>query len=420
MAALALFGGCAEIRPPRVTDDHFFPALPEPPRVQYLRSFNGSEDFKKRQPLLDYLAGAEKSQPYEISKAFSVAAWKGRIYVTDSFGLKGLNVFDLENRRFYVLGKEPGIGEIRKPIHVFVDEEGFKYISDLVKRQVLVYSPDDLYMRSYGDGSSFLPVSCAVHGREVYILDIAKDRIKSDNPAEEDYEERRDQILVLDKETGKPLRRLGRHGKGEDGFLFASFMTIDRLGNLYVSDALNYRVVKLDGQGNVLGTFGRHGDRPGDFAQMKGIAVDQNGLIYVVDAAFQLAQVFDNAGTPLFMLGGPRAPQGAMDLPAGIWIDYNNLDYFNDYFGEDFEPECLIIVANQLSPKNRIAVYAFGKRQGLDYSKQAPVAALDQKPAKPLWRLTVLPPEAAPVQAEPPPPSLKSKSEEKIEGTVVR
>jgi hypothetical protein len=407
-AAVFLLHGCSSApeRAP-IGEEHFFPAPPDLPRVQYLRSFNGSPDFENRNTFLDYLAGGKPATVYELRKPFSVASWKGRIYVTDSFGLQGVNVFDLENHRFFILGKDAGLGEIKKPIHVFVDSEGFKYISDLFRKQVVVYGPDDRFVRAYGDGRSFLPVACVAHGGEVYVLDVLKDRVRPEAAADEWDEIRRDQILVLDKESGRPLRRLGMHGSPRDGFSFASFLACDRLGNLYVSDFMNYRVVKLDAQGNVLTVFGRQGDRAGDFAQLKGIAVDPDGMIYVVDAAFQAVQVFDNSGRPLFAMGGPKAAQGPMDLPAGIWIDRHNLEYLRDYLHPDFEPEYLILVANQISPEHRVAIYAYGKRRSVSYPAGDSIATLDRPvpgggEVKPLWTLPVLPGEGSAAAPTPP------------------
>jgi hypothetical protein len=393
---LCLAGCAAAIVRPEITDEHFFPAPPDLPRVQFVRSFNGSPDFVEENRFLDYLAGAKPEPRYEIAKPFSVAAWKGRIYVTDSFGPQSLNVFDLEHGRFVVLGKEPGREQLKKPIHVSVDDAGFKFVSDRERRQVVVYGPDDAYARVYGDGVSFVPVSCVARGREVYVLDVMEDRVAPEIAGAGYTKVRRDQILVLDRDTGRPLRRIGGHGSGEEGFSFASFLAIDSRGDLYVADCLNYRIVKLDAAGNVLAAFGRQGDRAGDFAQMKGIAVDPQGLIWVVDAAFQAVQVFDNAGRPLFAFGGPRAPQGAMDLPAGIWIDTHNLEYFRDLYHPDFEPEYLVLVANQLSPRHRVAVYAYGRRKGVEYPGAGEIRTLEAAPRQALWTLAVVPAEASP------------------------
>ena len=164
----------------------------------------------------------------------------------------------------------------------------------------------------------------------------------------------------------------------------------------------------MDSQGNVLAAFGRHGDRAGDFAQMKGVAVDSRGFIYVVDAAFQIVQAFDNAGAPLFVLGGPRAPQGPMNLPAGIWIDRDNVEYFRDLYAPDFTPEYLILVANQLSPRNKVAVYAYGKRKGSQYPAGDQVTTLDKAQGKVLWQMPIYPPDASQTS---PPPASASKEE---------
>ncbi len=405
-AALALIVclGCqTQPEAPVITDEYFFPYPPDPPRIQYLTSLNGSRDFAERKPFLEYLAGAEEPLDYSIEKPFSVATWKGRIYVTDSFGLKGLNVFDLEDRRFYVLGTEPGPGQLRKPVHVFVGDDGLKYVSDLVTSRVTVFSAsDDSYVRSYGDGESFLPVACVAHGAEVYVLDIAKDEVKTGfptPPGEEPLEIRRDQILVLDKQTGRPLRRIGRHGQGQDGFSFASFMSVDRLGNLYISDAFNHRIVKMDPEGSVLASFGKHGRGAGHFAHLKSVAVDRRGIVYVVDAGFQAVQAFDNAGTPLFAMGGPRAPRGRMDLPAGVWIDYENVKYFEEFCGPDFEPEYLILVTNQLSRTHRVSVYAYGKRTSWEYPPEDRLTTLENQDP-PLWRMEVFAPDVTSASLE--------------------
>lgn len=390
-AAICLVAGCGVVpQKTAVTEAHFFPPAPDLPRMQFVRSFNGSTDFTPRNKLLDYLAGREEAPRYEIVKPFSVAAQKGRIYVTDSFGPRGLSVFDLAERRFYMLGVAPGPGQLAKPINVFADAEGFKYVSDLARRQVIVYGPDDGFVRTYGDGKTFKPIACVAHGDEVFVLDADyNESPAADDPAER-IQVRRDQIVVLDKTTGKALRRIGAHGTGNAGMNRASFMAVDRRGDLYVVDTFNHRILKMDARGRVLASFGRHGDQPGDFVTTKGVAVDREGLIYAVDVGFQTVQVFDNDGTPLFAFGGPRAPEGPMDLPAGIWVDYQNLEYFRDWIAPDFKAEYLVLVANQGSRKHRVAVYARGTREGLEYPAEDAVTRLgDAGERKVLWELPV-------------------------------
>ncbi len=394
-AAVCLIAGCrGGPGAAGITDEFFFPSANEP-HMQYLRSFNGSPDFVTKSfwgDVLEYFAGAEERPQYELEKPFSVASHRGKVYVTDSFGPNGLSVFDIPGNRFYVLGITPGPGQLRKPINVFIDQEGYKYVSDLVRRQVVVFDTEDKFARTYGDGTTFKPVACVVDNEQVFVLDIDFDEEPDPENPQEKLQVRRDQILVLDKVTGKALRRIGGHGRDRDGMNFASFMAIDRRGDLYVGDALNYRVLKLDDQGRVLASFGRHGDQPGDFVQIKGVAVDREGLIYVVDTAFQVAQVFDNGGRPLFHFGGPRVPQGAMDLPAGIWIDYESAEYFEDYFGPDFKAQYVVLVANQLSKKHRVTVYAYGKSTAREYPPEQAIRTLDgDTERKVLWEFPVVP-----------------------------
>ena len=77
-----------------ITEDYFTPIPPDLPLIQYVRSFNGSADFREKNALIDYISGRENVKDYVIEKAFSVASVPGKLYVTDSFGAKGLNVFE--------------------------------------------------------------------------------------------------------------------------------------------------------------------------------------------------------------------------------------------------------------------------------------------------------------------------------------
>ncbi|MCA8960627.1 MAG: hypothetical protein KDC38_08950 [Planctomycetes bacterium] len=385
---VALVLACSNTPDAGISDAAFFPRdKSDPPRIQFLRGLNGSIDIvPKRSSVVSFLAGREEGEDYVVEKPFAVASDKDRVYVTDSFGAQGLAVFQLAQRGFYLLGKTRGGGYLRKPIHIFVDEAGNKFVSDKLRRQVVMFGPDDAFIRSYGD-EEYTPVASVVHGDELFVLDITDDP----DPEDENLQHRRDQIAVVDLNTGAVVRRIGQNGYGHDGFSFATHMSIDRLGNLYVADTNNYRILKIDREGRVLAEFGRNGDRPGDFHKIKGVAVDRDGLIYVVDAAFQVVQVFDNAGTPLFAFGGHTVEVGPMDLPAGIWIDYENVELFRDQIADDFEAEYLVYVANQLSRTCRIGVYAFGKRRGFEYPAMTELKLLDENDDVE-WKLPVFPP----------------------------
>ena len=63
----------------------FFPPPPDQPRLQFLVSYSGAEDFggAKSNFFETFLLGAPKQRPGLISKPYGVAIHKGKIYVCD-------------------------------------------------------------------------------------------------------------------------------------------------------------------------------------------------------------------------------------------------------------------------------------------------------------------------------------------------
>lgn len=100
------------------------------------------------------------------------------------------------------------------------------------------------------------------------------------------------QIHKYDR-TGNLLTSWGGQGSENGQFSFApppngppvngGFITLDELGNVYVSDAFNNRVQKFDPNGNFIGSWGTLGDG-GTALNIPGpISSDLNGNIFVAD-----------------------------------------------------------------------------------------------------------------------------------------
>ncbi len=93
-------------------------------------------------------------------------------------------------------------------------------------------------------------------------------------------------------------RSWGSKGAGDNQFETPHSLTIDRFGNVYVTDTGNNRVEKFSSNGTLLEKWGSKGSGDGQFNQLHDIAVDPNGnFVYTVELANHRVQKFDNNGT---------------------------------------------------------------------------------------------------------------------------
>lgn len=73
----------------------------------------------------------------------------------------------------------------------------------------------------------------------------------------------------------------------------------DSAGNIYVLDASNAHVQKLDAEGKFLKTIGRRGQGPGEFQSPTSMDVDGENNLFVFDAMGRKIEVFSSEGKPL-------------------------------------------------------------------------------------------------------------------------
>ncbi len=336
-----LLFGCATPREKKV-ETVFYPPLPERPRLQFLHSITTEEDIgKKGSAFQEWLTGKSPRKKI-IGKPYDIGASKGKIYVLDRVSRK-LLILDLANKRFDYL-TDRRLGALRDPSGIWVAEDDIKYVADMKRRQVVVFGRDNEYLGAYGNKDLFgKPTDVAVYGKKVYVCDMGKNR-----------------IFVLDKDTGKVKRTIGKPGAKKSSFYKPTHVIVDHEGNIYVNDSFNFTVQKFNPEGKFLRSFGSLGDTLGSFARPKGLAIDREGHLYVADAAFENVQIFDDeTGQLLLFIGGFGPFPGSMYLPAGIYIDYDNLEYFSKYGDKDFRLKYLVYVANMYG-NHKLNVYGFG------------------------------------------------------------
>ena len=339
----------------------FFPSPPDQPRLQFLTSYSGAADFgggPKAGFLERFLLGAPEKTPERIQKPYGVAIHQGKIYVCD-ISQRQIKVLDLNKNSFGVFSSGTSF---QSPVNIFIEPDGTKYVADSLGGAVFVYNDKDKLVSFLGKDLQIKPVDVAVRGKYAYVTDANTN-----------------QVLVLDKASGKLIQRIGGEQSTDDTeqgsekySALISGITLDEQGNIYVSDKLNSTVTKYDGSGEILRTYGRYGSAPGSLIRAKGVAVDREERLWVVDAGPATAvKVYRDDGQLLMYFGTLGKQPGLMYMPAGVRIDYDNVELFRKYAVNGARLEFVVLVTNQFGP-HKVSVYGFGQFPGMAQPPEPP------------------------------------------------
>jgi len=343
---IVFLGGCAttptEEPESRTRDYVFFPAPPAEPRFQHLLSFSEERDIvgESENKFATFVLGEAPPQK-PILKPYGISLHDGKIYVCDTVGGLLEEVDLRENKIRYI--RPSGLGTLRKPINIFIEGDGTRYVADTVLGQVKIYSKTEEYLGAIGSKDEMKPTDVVAGPDRLYVADLANNNVR-----------------VFDKATRDELYTLPREGDDEKAALFLpTNLALDAEGRLYVSDAGAFHVQKYDPDGRYLSTIGSHGNALGQFGRPKGIAVDRSNRLYVVDAALQVIQVFDEDGKLLLFFGEPNKSTVSFVLPAQVIVDYDHIDYFRQFAAPGFQIENLVLVTNQYGAR-KVNVFGFG------------------------------------------------------------
>ena len=146
--------------------------------------------------------------------------------------------------------------------------------------------------------------------------------------------------LTGDSGDGGPATR-ARFGRIEG-------LAVDPAGNLYIADAGNYRIRRVDTSGTIetivgTGEFGWDGDggpaASASVTAMSGLATDRNGNLYIADTWSNRIRVIDTEGMISTIAGtgkagrsgdGGPAVEARLDHPSGVAIDGTGIVYIAD------------------------------------------------------------------------------------------
>jgi DNA-binding beta-propeller fold protein YncE len=303
--------------PPRLL---VWPLPPDPPRIRYVTSYHGVNDFKTKKPgrWKTLLLGEEDAslKPSDaLVKPYGIAVSDdGRVFVSDT-AARRVFTFDPDSKTVSFVG-ESGTGKLTKPIGVAVGDEGRVFVADATLNRVFAYGPDGRVVLAMGqEGELKAPSGLAADrvNKRIYVADAALHH-----------------ILCYSAVDGTLLKTIGQRGDEPGNFNFPTNLFVDNKGRLYVTDTMNFRVQVLDADGRVVRVFGTQGDTGGSLNRPKGVGVDSEGHIYVADTSFNNFQVFDPEGHLLLFVGSGGIEPGEFQLPAGLYVDTRDRIYVAD------------------------------------------------------------------------------------------
>lgn len=349
--AILIFSGCQQpVTEEKVMEPIFFPKPPDKARLQFLKSFSGPEDIGVEGPSAweKFIVG-EAENKEAILKPYGLAIFQGKLYVCD-VGKRMVAVLDLENHTFSYLTRDR---RLMDPRNIYIEDDGTKYITDPTVGAVFVFDNNNNLSAILGRELKIKPEDVVVRGQECYVTD-------SNN----------NQVVVLDKTTGKEVNRIGQQGVLEEAeasladlpvgqFLLISDLTVDKQGSIYVTDKVAARITEFNESGVFRRSIGSWGIGIHQFVRPKGIAIDKENRIWVVDTAPEVVKIYNPEGRLLLFFGLPGNKPGMMNLPAKVVVDYDNVVLFREYAVKGANIEFLVLVTNQYGP-HKISVYGFG------------------------------------------------------------
>lgn len=311
LAVIGLAAGCGSSKVTQKDIRYVWPELPDSPRVAYVQTFRGENDFSGGLGgFVTSLTGKESvirfSRPFDIC-----VARDGRYYITDAN--EGVILYDTKAGKVEIVG-EKSVIDLKDPRGIAY-AHGKLFIGVAGSKKIAVLDDEGKVIMAIGRDGRFpnpVDIVCDTPRHRIYIVDS-----------------KLSQVFAY-SEDGDSLFTIGTRGEGDGQFNYPQSAAVDTAGNLYVVDGFNFRVQIFDSTGKFLRKFGQSGDAWGYFGRPKGIALDSYGNIYVLDGLHQNFQIFNNAGEVLMFVGKYSPLNNGFANPVSIVIDQNNTIYVTD------------------------------------------------------------------------------------------
>ena len=331
MMALLFLAGCATAPPQQTAKRFVWPVPPDEPRIEWIKSYYGQNDFPKSAfgQFIENVVGKPKA--LSLEKIIDIKSdSKGVIYLTDVLQ-NGIFVFDTVNEKvgFWVKGDDPDAGLAINPYYIALDDNDNIYVVGSGRKEIFVLDATGRFIRriDFTDNVKS-PGGIAVDskGGKIYLVDNVGS-----------------QVAVFDL-AGAHLFTFGKFGDADGEFNRPTVLTLNSQGEVIVADTFNARIQIFDAAGKFLRKFGERGGGAATFSTIKGVAVDSDDNIYVTDAKTNQIKIFSTKGDYNLTIGtaysvgltNKEAPGGFL-VPLGIHIDKNDSIFVVDSANNRFQ-----------------------------------------------------------------------------------
>jgi DNA-binding beta-propeller fold protein YncE len=226
---------------------------------------------------------------------------KGNLLLADDFNHR-IQIYDPDHnliKSFGGKGKNPG--ELHYPRGIAVDRNENIYVADSWNHRVQKFDSEGnhlLTLGTCGESKEQLnePYDVLIDAeKNILIVERYNHRIQIFSPDGHSRGWVGGRGTVLEEELAH-IFETPKHLFNTPAFEFPTSIAQDSLGNYYITDSGNHRIVKFDPQWNLLLTFGERGNDSGQFEYPLCVAIGANDLLYVADLNNDRIQIFTSTG----------------------------------------------------------------------------------------------------------------------------
>lgn len=215
----------------------------------------------------------------KLGKPVSLAlSPKGDIYIADTEN-NNIQVFNQTGKFLFLFGasgSDPG--QFRFPSGVIVDQFGIVYVADRDNKRIEFFSPQGIFLGSFSTEGE--PVDIGIDPqRNLYVLMPNLQKIVKYSP------------------DGKELKSITCKMNKRNYVSKATGITVDKRGDIYISENYEHSVKKLDSSEIVLLSFGSKGKGRGQFYKPAGLVADASGRVIISDMANSRVQILAVTGS---------------------------------------------------------------------------------------------------------------------------